>query len=566
MRRTRDVCLYHLGNNQLHAGIYRRALGGPEWWCCTMPCCTISFWARSDQRRPTSRSSSTTTARGVADLARELWRSRARSAADPRYFEYPMLRRIAETSRAVVVHNPGAARDGAAHAPGARVVEIPHLYRAPAPSRRPRRSAGERPGSHRARSCSACSGTFANPSACCRFCGLSRCAKPAGRCAFGGRRDRVRRNLAERSNRCWRQARRDPPPASRRSAEFWTRVLAVGGRVHQPALSGGRRDVGHHHPADGNRQAGAGDRAATRRRGFRKTRACASNAGACGGRNAGRVYDLAGLGRRGAPGDRPPRRRRTSLRITLRRVAARRILGSVVRNCGVTMRRFLALFVAAAGCRRADRQAIRRSHPHARRSAVVREHVSVPPARGAARRSWSARLTTRATDITADYQAFVGPRIRGGGSGRARALRFRGRVRPAVPGNAGRRGHAEVDRRPALVRTATIGMIGGSYLGIVQWKAALANNPHLKAIFPMVSGCDDYLDRFYSTGGALKLGPAAAVDVRKRAGARFPEAGVLRVSSCICRCAPPTAPPPGSASICIRRRSIIPATTPSGSR
>jgi uncharacterized protein len=51
-----------------------------------------------------------------------------------------------------------------------------------------------------------------------------------------------------------------------------------------------------------------------------------------------------------------------------------------------------------------------------------------------------------------------------------------------------------------------IGMMGGSYLGIVQWKVAVLNNPHLKAIFPVVSGCDDYRDRFYSTGGALKLG------------------------------------------------------------
>jgi uncharacterized protein len=51
-----------------------------------------------------------------------------------------------------------------------------------------------------------------------------------------------------------------------------------------------------------------------------------------------------------------------------------------------------------------------------------------------------------------------------------------------------------------------VGMIGGSYLGIAQWKAALAENPHLKAIFPVVSGDDDYRDRFYSTGGAVKLG------------------------------------------------------------
>lgn len=51
-----------------------------------------------------------------------------------------------------------------------------------------------------------------------------------------------------------------------------------------------------------------------------------------------------------------------------------------------------------------------------------------------------------------------------------------------------------------------VGMYGGSYLGITQWKAAMAQNPHLKAIFPYVSGDDDYRDRFYSVGGAMKLG------------------------------------------------------------
>lgn len=51
-----------------------------------------------------------------------------------------------------------------------------------------------------------------------------------------------------------------------------------------------------------------------------------------------------------------------------------------------------------------------------------------------------------------------------------------------------------------------VGMMGGSYLGICQWKVATLNNPHLKAIFPVVSGDDDYRDRFYSTGGAMKLG------------------------------------------------------------
>lgn len=51
-----------------------------------------------------------------------------------------------------------------------------------------------------------------------------------------------------------------------------------------------------------------------------------------------------------------------------------------------------------------------------------------------------------------------------------------------------------------------VGMVGGSYLGIVQWKAALSGNRYLKCIFPVVSGYDDYRDRLYSTGGAMKLG------------------------------------------------------------
>ncbi|MBV9670996.1 MAG: CocE/NonD family hydrolase, partial [Acidobacteriales bacterium] len=51
-----------------------------------------------------------------------------------------------------------------------------------------------------------------------------------------------------------------------------------------------------------------------------------------------------------------------------------------------------------------------------------------------------------------------------------------------------------------------VAMAGASYLGIAQWWAALEDNPHLFAISPMCSGDDEYLDRFYSTGGAFKLG------------------------------------------------------------
>ncbi len=49
-------------------------------------------------------------------------------------------------------------------------------------------------------------------------------------------------------------------------------------------------------------------------------------------------------------------------------------------------------------------------------------------------------------------------------------------------------------------------MAGASYLGMAQWWAATQSNPHLAAISPMFSGDDDYEDRYYSTGGAMKLG------------------------------------------------------------
>jgi putative CocE/NonD family hydrolase len=53
---------------------------------------------------------------------------------------------------------------------------------------------------------------------------------------------------------------------------------------------------------------------------------------------------------------------------------------------------------------------------------------------------------------------------------------------------------------------ARVAMAGGSYVGMVQWWAAVQGNRHLRAIAPTFSGDDEYLDRFYSPGGAMKLG------------------------------------------------------------
>ena len=121
-----DVALYHLGNNNLHAEIYRRALAQPGivvlhdavlhhfllgqldiGHYCDEFVYNYGAWHR--------------------DLAEELWRSRAGAASDWRYFQFPMLKRITTRSRAVIVHNPAAAQAVKAQAPEAPVIEIPHV-------------------------------------------------------------------------------------------------------------------------------------------------------------------------------------------------------------------------------------------------------------------------------------------------------------------------------------------------------------------------------------------------------------------------------------------------------
>ena len=151
-RRSReyDVALYHLGNNSLHAAIYRQALEqpgvvvlhdavlhhfllgalGPEAYVEEFVY-NYGAWNRA--------------------LGGDLWQYRAGSASDSRYFQFPMLKRIAERSLAVIVHNPAAARAVKAHAPQTAVVEIPHHFSSPdQPSERAiaryRESLGLRPG------------------------------------------------------------------------------------------------------------------------------------------------------------------------------------------------------------------------------------------------------------------------------------------------------------------------------------------------------------------------------------------------------------------------------------
>ncbi len=130
--RDADVCLYHLGNNRLHSEIYRCALARPGVVVLHDAVLHHLLLGMSSVDQYTEEFVFNY-GEWYRQLAAELWRDRARSASDDRYFRYAMLRRIAEASRAVVVHNPSAAAIVRQHAPSARVAEIPHLFHPPGP-------------------------------------------------------------------------------------------------------------------------------------------------------------------------------------------------------------------------------------------------------------------------------------------------------------------------------------------------------------------------------------------------------------------------------------------------
>ena len=129
-----EVNLYHIGNNALHRNIYERALAQPG--VVILHDAVLHHLLLGSLGREGYIQEFIYNYGGWSyELATELWAHRARSAADPRFFRYPMLRRIAERSKVLVVHNPEAAAAVIRHGSQARVVEIPHLYEpAPEPS------------------------------------------------------------------------------------------------------------------------------------------------------------------------------------------------------------------------------------------------------------------------------------------------------------------------------------------------------------------------------------------------------------------------------------------------
>jgi glycosyltransferase involved in cell wall biosynthesis len=124
------ISLYHIGNNSLHREIYRRALERPG-VAVIHDAVLHHFFLGSLPEREYIEEFCFNYGPWTETQAAALWRNRPRSAADPAYFSYPMVKRIAEASLGVIVHNPGAAAMVRAHAKDARIFEIPHLHTTP---------------------------------------------------------------------------------------------------------------------------------------------------------------------------------------------------------------------------------------------------------------------------------------------------------------------------------------------------------------------------------------------------------------------------------------------------
>jgi glycosyltransferase involved in cell wall biosynthesis len=126
-----DLGLYQLGNNSLHREIYPLALSRPG-VAVIHDAVLHHYFLGSMTREEYIEEFAYNYGHWARAEAQTLWNERAVSANDARYFARPMLKRIAERSRAVIVHNPSAQRRVLQHAPSARVVEIPHFF-VPAP-------------------------------------------------------------------------------------------------------------------------------------------------------------------------------------------------------------------------------------------------------------------------------------------------------------------------------------------------------------------------------------------------------------------------------------------------
>jgi glycosyltransferase involved in cell wall biosynthesis len=127
---TATTHLYQVGNNRLHWEIYQRAIIQPG-VVLLHDACLHHLLLGQLTREQYIEEFVYNYGEWFRQTAERYWENRSNSAADPRFFARPMLRRLAESARLVIVHNPAAEAAVRAHAPRVRVERLPHLFENP---------------------------------------------------------------------------------------------------------------------------------------------------------------------------------------------------------------------------------------------------------------------------------------------------------------------------------------------------------------------------------------------------------------------------------------------------
>ena len=127
---TPGLDLYHIGNNGFHYTAYQQALVQPG-VVVLHDAVLQHFFLGHLSREDYIDEFLYNYGEWYRPFANELWADRNKASSDPRYFDWPMLRRLAERSLGVIVHNAAAEKAVRRHAPKAKVTVIPHLFTPP---------------------------------------------------------------------------------------------------------------------------------------------------------------------------------------------------------------------------------------------------------------------------------------------------------------------------------------------------------------------------------------------------------------------------------------------------
>jgi glycosyltransferase involved in cell wall biosynthesis len=127
---TPGLDLYHIGNNGFHYNAYQQALARPG-VVVLHDAVLQHFFLGHLSREAYLEEFLHNYGEWYRPFAGQLWEDRNKASSDARFFEWPLLRRLAERSLGLIVHNAAAEQAVRRHAPKAKVIVIPHLFTPP---------------------------------------------------------------------------------------------------------------------------------------------------------------------------------------------------------------------------------------------------------------------------------------------------------------------------------------------------------------------------------------------------------------------------------------------------